>query len=173
MRRALVLAAIALSACGEPSRRQADAREDNLTQRAENVFGVSADAEGAMAACFTREEERMSPDSMTLEQRQQKIGCLNEQVVRQIRPVLPKRIDQLTTMVNIEAAGPVLNYYYKVDADANALPADARETIEREVRANVCGTPQMSQTIGYGGVYHYHYADQAGRPIHDVRIDHC
>ena len=101
------------------------------------------------------------------------IACVNAEVARQMAPSLPSRVDELTTLIGVLARGPSLLYSMRIDRLREEIPSDEIARRERGVRNNVCDTPAMRSTIGYGGSYQYVWFDRQGRRMHSFAIDRC
>jgi hypothetical protein len=101
------------------------------------------------------------------------VSCVNAQVARQMAPSLPSRVDELTTLIGVVARGTSLLYSMRIDRLREQLPSAEIARQERTVRNNVCGTPAMRSTIGYGGSYQYLWLDRQGRRIHAFAIASC
>jgi len=139
----------------------------------ESTTNLTTNPQAAVAACLTPEQQRMSTDSMTLEQRRQAVGCIFAQTANQIRTQLPVKIDAVTSMVDIQAQGHVLRYSYRVEVDASSLPPTASAQLDQQTRSGTCGNPQTRAALDLGGAYAFTWSDRAGQPIHSVQIDSC
>jgi hypothetical protein len=162
---------VAVACGGAACNKAPDGPEDGIAVA--NRLGLKMDPQAATAACASPEVQAQDPHSLPLEQRQQIIGCINEQAARQIRPSLPLQIDPVTKLVAIDAEGAVLTYTNRVESARDQLPANVGELLERQVRTTACGSPQMRQTIELGGAYRWRWNDQSGHEIHSAQIDHC
>lgn len=131
------------------------------------------DPMAAVNACLTKEQQARSIGEFSLQQRQAMITCLNAHTVRQMQSSLPIRVDNTTSLTQLTSDGPATIYHYRITHAAPALPADFASRIEAATRANVCGNEQMRATVGYGGAFEYRWSDNAGRPIHRMRVTSC
>jgi hypothetical protein len=86
---------------------------------------------------------------------------------------LPTRVDELTTLIGVLASGPSLVYSMRVDLSREDMSGEEIARREQLVRNNVCDTPQMRRTIGYGGSYQYVWLDRQGRRMHSFAIESC
>jgi hypothetical protein len=80
-------------------------------------------------------------------------------VVAQIRPSLPKSIDDATTLVDVSSAGMVLTYRYKVDIENFELVPDFMRIAQRTTTTLICNAEDMKTAMKVGAVYEYSYSD--------------
>lgn len=178
----LILATIALAVAGcsrSPENQaagtanQAAGAGNQAAAQPAPTLNVSLDASSLVSACLTPEEARRPLASFTPEQKRAFVACANREAARQVNPQLPKRVDQITTLTSIAAEDATVVYNYTVDVDAGTITDSARRQLEQATRASVCRQANMVQTMAMGGSYAYVWADRAGRPIHQLRIDAC
>jgi hypothetical protein len=101
------------------------------------------------------------------------ISCVNGLVARQMSQGLPSRVDELTTLIGVLARGPSLIYSMRIDRSREDFSSEDIARREQLVRDNVCDTPEMRSTIGYGGSYLYVWLDRQGRRLHSFAIESC
>lgn len=78
----------------------------------------------------------------------------------EVRPTLPKKVDEITTLVGITHSGPRLRYELVVDAGkGRQLPADFISRMKKEVAPKVCAS-NMKSSLDLGASYEYNYRDQ-------------
>jgi hypothetical protein len=83
---------------------------------------------------------------------------------------LPLRLDQNTTLVDVEYDRTHNTYWYVIDA-ANQF--DAQETARR-VQSGVCANAENSSTMKKEGFsYEYHYKTKDGLALTDFKITTC
>jgi hypothetical protein len=80
-------------------------------------------------------------------------------VVAQIRPSLPKSIDDATTLVDVSSAGMILTYRYKVDIENFELVHDFMRIAQRTTTTLICNTEDMKTAMKAGAIYEYSYRD--------------
>lgn len=134
---------------------------------------LTMNAQAAVNACVTPEQQAMPIESLTPEQRIQMVSCLNTQSANQLRGQLPVRIDQATTLVDLQAQGPVLNYRYRVDMDSSSLPPNAGAQIEQQTRNAACANRDARRLLELGGAYAYTWVDRGGQTIHSMQLTSC
>lgn len=137
------------------------------------IPGVYGDPVTILRDCFSAEEQRRTPESLSAEERAAKISCINSRVAAQINPQLPARIDPVTMLTHVDSAGTTLTYIYRAEVDRSRLPPAAIEQVKTAARNNACTNPQMRQMLSYGGVYAYRWLDRTGRLLGELRIDGC
>lgn len=78
------------------------------------------------------------------------------EAVRQTKPTLPKKVDDLTTMIDVESNGMRMIYRYSVNTgDINT--EGFTEAMRKIVVPKVCASDTMKKTLGYGATYEYSY----------------
>jgi hypothetical protein len=80
-------------------------------------------------------------------------------VVAQIRPSLPKSIDDATTLVDVSSAGMILTYRYRVDIENFELVPDFMRIAQRTTTTLICNTGDMKTAMKAGAIYEYSYRD--------------
>jgi len=166
-------AALALAGC---NRERAPDSTSQLDPRSREILAkanIQVDTESLSRNCIAPGDATRPIGAFSDSERRDLIACANREVVRQMSPRLPLRIDDVTSMTSVVASGPLLTYTVRVDVDASQLTQANIQQLDRTTRANVCGQAPMRQTISYGGAYAYVWVDRAGRQVHQLRIDSC
>ncbi|MBX3562315.1 MAG: hypothetical protein KF780_10945 [Sphingomonas sp.] len=97
-----------------------------------------------------------------------------EQAVAEVRPTLPRRLDDITTFHAISAAGGTLVYGYRLDLPASAIDRGSfRREMTAQLSSEVCGNPGMAEIVTLGGRFTYSYSVGNGAPLADIEIDRC
>lgn len=117
--------------------------------------------------------EALETTNMSREQTLALISCVNREAARQLSQGLPSRVDELTTLIGVIAAGPTLVYSMRIDALRESFSTEEIARRENRVRSNVCDTPGMRMVINYGGAYQYIWLDREGRRMHSFAIESC
>jgi hypothetical protein len=93
--------------------------------------------------------------------------------VAKIKPTLPKKIDEATTVTDVAAAGVVMTYYYRIDSENYAVPPDFMELMRKRVAELICKLD--SKTMRAGAVYRYSYSDTHAKSLgtFDVKAADC
>jgi hypothetical protein len=132
-----------------------------------------ADERQVVDRCVGAENRNRSMSELTPQQRTALIACAQDVTARTLRAQLPLRIDEITTLEEIEVDGATLIYHNRLNLDAADLQDTARPAIEQATRAHVCGQANMVQTIGFGGAYGYVWVDRTGNLVHRMTISTC
>jgi hypothetical protein len=82
-----------------------------------------------------------------------------------IRPTLPKKIDDATTLREVSAAGMVLTYHYVVDRDNYELLPSFMQTAQRITTALLCNTEDTKGAMRAGAAYEYRYGDTGSKSL--------
>jgi hypothetical protein len=85
--------------------------------------------------------------------------------VARIRPTLPKKVDDATTLRDVSSAGMVLTYRYSVDSDNYDLLPNYMQVAQRATTSLVCNTEDMKSAMKAGAVYEYVYSDGKSSPL--------
>jgi hypothetical protein len=83
-----------------------------------------------------------------------------KRAAEQVRPTLPKRVDDATTLMEVSNAGMVLTYQYIVDSYNYELIPNFMQTTRREAISLVCNTEDTKAAMEAGGTYEFNYRDE-------------
>jgi hypothetical protein len=134
---------------------------------------VEIDTAAAVNACVAPELQSRPLEQVSLVERQDMIACVNAHAARQLQASLPMQVDDITTLTELTTVGPLVVYQYRIARAARTLGANVGAQMESQTRAFVCADAQMRQTIALGGSYEYRWDDDAGQPIHKMRVTSC
>jgi len=81
------------------------------------------------------------------------------QAVAQIRPTLPRKMDDSTTLVDVSSNGMVLTYFYKFDSANYELLPNFMQIAQKATTGLVCKAEDMRSAMKVGAVYEYKYSD--------------
>lgn len=90
--------------------------------------------------------------------------------VSQVKPTLPNKIDDMTTMIGISAVGTRLTYLYYLDTKKFKVGASFENDIRDHVVPKVCGEQKTKQALNYGATYEYSYVDVESKPLGTVVV---
>jgi hypothetical protein len=79
--------------------------------------------------------------------------------VARIRPMLPKKIDDATTLRDVSSTGMVMTHRYSVDNDNYELLPNYMRVAQQVTTNLVCNTEDMKSAMKAGAVYEYKYSD--------------
>jgi hypothetical protein len=82
-----------------------------------------------------------------------------------IRPTLPKKLDDATTLWDVSSRGMVLTYRYSVDRDNYELLPNSMQVAQRATTRLVCNTQDMKSAMKAGAVYEYSYSDEKANSL--------
>jgi hypothetical protein len=85
--------------------------------------------------------------------------------VAQIRPTLPKKVDNATTLVDLSSAGMVLTHRYVVDTDNFELLPNFMQVEQGAVTGLACSTEDVRRAMKVGAAYEYSYADRRSKSL--------
>jgi hypothetical protein len=107
---------------------------------------------GFIHCCRPAHEARLysAPSPATIDETLQK-------AVNELKPGLPKRIDEVTTLVDVSHAGKQMTYVYEVDTHGRQIPSNFTAIARREVVPRVCGSRMKDGIVSYGISYGYRY----------------
>jgi hypothetical protein len=115
-------------------------------------------AVGAAGLLIAKEFYNVAPTPRTTTFADQ-VGEGFKYVVAQIRPTLPKAIDDATTLVDVSSAGMILTHRYKVDIENFDLVPDFMRMAQGTTTTLICNTEDMKTAMKAGAVYEYSYSD--------------
>jgi hypothetical protein len=82
-----------------------------------------------------------------------------------VRPTLPKKVDDATTLTEVSSAGMVLTYHYVVDRDNFELLPNFMQTAQRITTSLLCNTEDTKGAMKAGAAYEYKYSDTASQSL--------
>jgi|SRR6185437_2185094 hypothetical protein len=77
-----------------------------------------------------------------------------------IRPKLPMKVDDVTTLVRVHHSRKVFMYDYKVGVTAAQMPSNGIELVRGTTKTSVCAKKEMVASMRAGGAYQYIYFDK-------------
>jgi len=128
------------------------------------------DSDAAIAPCVAGYDQTRDP---TPAEWKQIISCVFTNTAAQMDAQLPKKIDQITTLVSVSSSGPTFNYTYVLDVSMADVQQANIDSLEAATRENACTDPSMTQTMALGGSYFYRWVDRSGNQITTLRIEGC
>jgi hypothetical protein len=95
-----------------------------------------------------------------------------KQAAETVTKTLPKRIDNLTTLISIQADKQPLMYKYQVNASLHEIDITGfSRQQQRNLNLSVCHQENMRHLIRDGVTYHYKYIDNSGEDIAKLAVD--
>jgi len=93
----------------------------------------------------------------------------------EIRPTLPKKVDDITTWMGVSYSGTSLTYEFRLDMKAAELPQNALTLVRQNTVKQLCKTSSVVNNMKEGGVYIYRYqtADAKSLGTFEVRSKDC
>ena len=76
-----------------------------------------------------------------------------------VRPTLPKRVDDATTLMDVSNTGTVLTYRYMVDSDNYELIPNFMQVARQRAIGLACNTEDTKAAMEAGGTYEFNYSD--------------
>ena len=109
-------------------------------------------------------------DQFSIGETEGALAEIQRQVVRQVQPQLPMKIDEFITLVSVTAVGPTVLYEYRVeklpaDIELAALKSATKSRLENQVCTN-----SMRKVLERGAVYKYLYYASDGASLAEVTI---
>jgi hypothetical protein len=109
-----------------------------------------------------------SPSAATL---QSQLETGQEKALHHLRAQLPKRVDDQTTLVAVDARGGTVFYSLRVDADRSEIKfADHSAELRKSITDAACKEQGYAKSLQYGAKYQYSYNDRQGQSIGTILI---
>ena len=90
---------------------------------------------------------------------------------KQMRPQLPMKVDEITTLQSVMSSGRLLIYNYTIELKKAEIDHAAfMSQMKNNLRTNVCEQKSMAEAIKYGGEYMYSYIGADGIRIGEFKI---
>ncbi len=92
-----------------------------------------------------------------------------------IRPTLPKKIDDVTTLTDVTHSGVVLTYHYRVDSDNFTVLPNFIQLVQKSATEMACKTEDMKKAMNLGGIFQYTYSDAHAKSLgtFDIKALDC
>jgi hypothetical protein len=81
----------------------------------------------------------------------------------QIRTTLPRKVDDLTTLVAVSHSGKVFTYTYELSLES--LSIEDLNSIKKSTIAQGCASDKVKLSLKIGAVMRYSYQNAAGHPL--------
>jgi hypothetical protein len=100
----------------------------------------------------------------------QKIEQGFRQAEQRLRPTLPKKIDDVTTLIGIGHDGLTMIYDNRLEVEGGRIDDAIKAEMRDQVTRAVCGKPEMIITLRYGASYRYTYVDSKDEPLMSIDV---
>ena len=78
---------------------------------------------------------------------------------------MPRKIDKMTTLVDVTSSGVVMTYHYKIDSNDYEVPPNFMKLVETIIIKDVCKSPDTKSAMKEGAVYAYSYINSDTKPL--------
>ena len=85
---------------------------------------------------------------------------------------VPRRLDEVTTLIRASASGTTLTSHYRVDGETGDFDA-ARPEIANGLRDRACRIPEAAAALRSGARFVHSYESAGGRHLLDIAITDC
>jgi hypothetical protein len=110
----------------------------------------------------------MSPSKASI---QSQLEAAHEKMLPQLRADLPKRVDDQTTMVAVDARGGTVFYSYRVDVNRSDLNfGEFAGELKKSITSAACKEQAYAKSLGYGAKYQYAYSDKNGQALGTILV---
>ncbi len=91
----------------------------------------------------------------------------------ELRPTLPKQIDDVTTLIDVAYSGVVMTYYYRIDSDNHAVLPNFLQLVQKSATEVAC--KNVKETMNAGGIFRFNYSDAHSKPLgtFDIKAADC
>jgi len=83
---------------------------------------------------------------------------------------LPKKVDDLTTLVSAKHDGATVTFTYRVDVDGSRLDDQVKAKVREIATKNICAEKQSREILDLGGSFHLDYIDKDAKTVTTVDI---
>ena len=98
---------------------------------------------------------------------------LEERIVKSFEgfeATLPKKVDDLTTMVSAKHEGATVTFGYRVDVDGSRLGDQVKAKVREIATKDICAATRSREILDLGGSFHLDYVDKDEKPVTAVDI---
>jgi hypothetical protein len=100
----------------------------------------------------------------------QKIEQGFQQAEQRLRPTLPKKIDDVTTLIGIGHDGLTMIYDNRLEVEGSRIDDATKAEMRDQVTRAVCGKAEMTSTLRFGASYRYTYVDSKDEPLMSIDV---
>jgi hypothetical protein len=93
-----------------------------------------------------------------------------KEVVKQIKPTLPRKLDEITTLTDIASSGVILAYTYSLDTAKLTTVPNVMALLQKNTTSQMCKTEAMANALKLGAVYQYIYVDLQSKPLGQFEV---
>ena len=131
-------------------------------------------ASSIVAVAFALSLSALPAAAQSDEQRKQ-VEAAQAEAVKQLKPTLPRKIADITTMIDVASSGVILAYTYAVDTTKFKMMPNFIELVQKNTTSTVCKTEILVNAMKLGAVYQYIYVDPDKKPLgqFDVKSTDC
>ncbi len=87
-----------------------------------------------------------------------------------MRTELPKKIDDITTLMWVRYEGTSFIYENRVAIDGAKIDRDMKSKIGQLIFKNVCATAELRRLLNLGATFRYVYADMSAKPVMTIEM---
>jgi predicted RNA-binding protein with TRAM domain len=98
---------------------------------------------------------------------------LEERIVRSFEgfeATLPKKVDDLTTLMSAKHEGATVTFGYRVDVDGSRLGDQVKAKVREIATKDICAETRSREILDLGGAFHLDYVDKNEKPVTAVDI---
>lgn len=108
---------------------------------------------------------------MPLEERLKYVTITQSAAVTSVKKQLPKKIDDMTILVNISSSGPELTYHYEFSLNKGKLKSEiVLNYFSKSLKKDICLNEFMVVAMKIGAIYRYSYIWSDKSEIGDIVI---
>lgn len=86
-------------------------------------------------------------------------------VVQQVKPTLPKKLNEAMSMIDISLNDHRLTQVYAIDTTKADLTPERLTRLRENLRSQTCQDSDMRKTLNSGVTYEYSYLDTSSKPV--------
>jgi|SRR6185369_5400592 len=88
-----------------------------------------------------------------------------------LRQGLPKRIDQMTTLMWVSYSGTTMVFDNRLEVDSTKVDESTKKKLAQLITVNTCGSPASRKLLDLGGAYRYVYSDMNAKVMLSIDVD--
>jgi hypothetical protein len=85
--------------------------------------------------------------------------------IAQFKKLVPYKLDDVTTMVDVDYFGTVLTYFYRIDTDNYEVQPNYVELARQAAIKSACWEESMRKAIRAGAIYRYSYTNSQSKSL--------
>ena len=119
-----------------------------------------------------KEIGKVVSNKYTSQKNSETIETAIQKAVVKVRKILPKKIDDVTTLTNVEGSGSKIMFFYVLDRNNKDIDRELfHKAVSKKLSHDLCNEKGMLHNLKKGATYAYYYKDKKGSLIDTLEFN--